>query len=490
MPCSAALRCAFTDSPSWFERYKAEIATQRKACSHLAVPVVGLQRHISFRSAVGLVVANVIGVGIFTTTGFQAADLGNPLLILFLWALGGLLAYFGALCYGELGAAMPYAGAEYVYLRETYGPSFGVMSAFVSLIAGFPAPIAAALKSLVIYLSAVVPLLDGQQLVLGILAINDLIAIGLVWALIALQIHSSQQSIQFNNLVTLVKVGGIIVIILAAAAFGRGEAGNFSHVSAAYQGMGMMAMFTALGTSLIFVMFCYSGWNAAAYVASELIEPQHNLPRALMAGTIIVTALYLGLNAVYLYGANVDQLAGKIEVGLVAARELFGSWGVALVTVVLVVSLLASASAMTIAGPRVSFALGGDVTALRWLAKTNSAGTPVNGILTQGTVTSVLIVSGRVDQILQYAGFTLALMSALAVSCVMVLRVRNPELNRPFRVRGYPFPPLFYLAVTIWTMAWACLGRPLESSLALLTVACGGALYRLSRIRGADSAGN
>ena len=121
MPCSAALRCAFTDSPSWFERYKAEIATQRKACSHLAVPVVGLQRHISFRSAVGLVVANVIGVGIFTTTGFQAADLGNPLLILFLWALGGLLAYFGALCYGELGAAMPYAGAEYVYLRETFG---------------------------------------------------------------------------------------------------------------------------------------------------------------------------------------------------------------------------------------------------------------------------------------------------------------------------------------------------------------------------------
>jgi APA family basic amino acid/polyamine antiporter len=248
----------------------------------------------------------------------------------------------------------------------------------------------------------------------------------------------------------------------------------------------MMATFTALATSLIFVMFCYSGWNAAAYVASEIIEPQRNLPRALVAGTVIVTVLYLGLNAVYLYGANVDQLAGKVEVGLVAARALFGSWGVALVTVVLVVSLLASASAMTIAGPRVAFALGGDVTALRWLAKTNSAGTPVNAILTQGTVTSVLIVSGRVDQILQYAGFTLALMSALAVSCVMVLRVRMPELSRPFRLPGYPLPPLFYLAVTLWTLAWAFLGRPLESSLALLTVASGGALYGLSRVRRAS----
>jgi APA family basic amino acid/polyamine antiporter len=439
---------------------------------------LGLQRHISFRSAVGLVVANVIGVGIFTTTGFQAADLGNPLLILFLWALGGILAYFGALCYGELAAAMPYAGAEYVYLRETYGPSFGVMSAFVSLIAGFPAPIAAALKSLVIYLSAVAPLLDSQRLVMGVLAINDLIAIGLVWALIAIQMRGIRQSIQFNNFVTLLKVGGIIVIILAAAAFGRGDTGNFAYVSVANQGMGMIALFTALATSLIFVMFCYSGWNAAAYVASEIIEPQRNLPRALVAGTVIVTALYLGLNAVYLYGADVDQLAGKVEVGLVAARELFGSWGVALVTVVLVISLLASASAMMIVGPRVSFALGG-VNALRWFAKTNSAGTPVNAILTQGTVTSVLIVSGRVDQILQYAGFTLALMSALAVSCVMVQRVRNPELDRPFRLPGYPIPPLFYLVVTIWTMAWAFLGRPLESSLALLTVAAGGALYWL-----------
>jgi APA family basic amino acid/polyamine antiporter len=442
---------------------------------------LGLQRHISFRSAVGLVVANVIGVGIFTTTGFQAADLGNPLLILFLWALGGILAYFGALCYGELAAAMPYAGAEYVYLRETYGPSFGVMSAFVSLTAGFPAPIAAALKSLVIYLSAVAPLLDSQRLVMGVLAINDLIAIGLVWALIAIQMRGIRQSIQFNNFVTLLKVGGIIVIILAAAAFGRGDTGNFAYVSVANQGMGMIALFTALATSLIFVMFCYSGWNAAAYVASEIIEPQRNLPRALVAGTVIVTALYLGLNAVYLYGADVDQLAGKVEVGLVAARELFGSWGVALVTVVLVISLLASASAMMIVGPRVSFALGGDVNALRWFAKTNSAGTPVNAILTQGTVTSVLIVSGRVDQILQYAGFTLALMSALAVSCVMVQRVRNPELDRPFRLPGYPIPPLFYLVVTIWTMAWAFLGRPLESSLALLTVAAGGALYWLSR---------
>jgi APA family basic amino acid/polyamine antiporter len=229
-------------------------------------------------------------------------------------------------------------------------------------------------------------------------------------------------------------------------------------------------------------MFCYSGWNAAAYVASEIIEPQYNLPRALLFGTAIVTVLYLLLNAVYLYGANVDGLAGTVEVGLVAARNLFGETGAVMVTIVLLISLLASCSAMTIAGPRVSYALGKDIKSLGFLAHTSGeSGIPTTALLLQGLVTSVLIVSGTVDQILQYAGFTLAATSAMAVSCVIVLRFTRKDMPRPFKVTAYPIPPILYLIVTLWTMYWAFQGRPLESSLAILTVALGGVFFFVGR---------
>jgi len=437
----------------------------------------GLLSHIHFRSATALVVANVIGAGVFTTTGFQAADLGNPTLILFLWLIGGVLAYCGALCFAELGAAMPDAGGEYIYLRETYGRAFGFMSAFVSLLAGFSAPIAAAAKALVLYLKAFFPVLDTNPELFANLTLADLLALLVIWGLVGVHLRGRKGAIEFNDLITLLKVGGIVIIILAAALFGKGNPDNFTYISESYYEKSSTEIFSALATSLIFVMFCYSGWNAAAYVASEIVEPQKTLPRALLVGTTIVTVLYLLLNAVYFYGANVDQLAGKVEVGLVASRELFGNWGAGLVTVVLVVSLLASASAMTIAGPRVYYALGKDIGKFRSLARTNSGGAPVNALLLQGTVASVILLSGSVDQILSYAGFTLALMSALAVSCVIVLRIRRPELNRPFRVWAYPLPPLFFIAVSVWTMFWAFQGRPVESTLALLTVATGAGIF-------------
>jgi APA family basic amino acid/polyamine antiporter len=427
------------------------------------------------------VVANVIGAGVFTTTGFQAADLGNPMLILVLWAVGGALAYCGALCYAELGAAIPEAGAEYAYLRRAYGPAFGFMSAFVSLIAGFPAPIAAALKSLVRYLTAFFPILERDPLLLGVIHLGDLLAVLMIWALVAIQFRGKDSAIRFNNWVTASKAAGLVVIIGAAALIGQGDLANFDYVAPRFEALSRAGLFAALGTSLIFVMFCYTGWNAAAYVASEIVEPQRNLPRSLLAGTVIVTVLYLGLNAVYLYGADVDGLAGKVEVGLVASRRLFGEWGAGLVTVVLGVSLIASASAMTIAGPRVYFALGRDVPAFGRLATTRN-GVPSTSLFVQATVASIIVVTGSVDEILSYAGFTLAFMSALAVSCVIVLRFRLPDLERPFRVWGYPIPPLFFIAVSVWTMFWAFRGRPVESTLALLTVAAGGLLFGLSGV--------
>jgi APA family basic amino acid/polyamine antiporter len=283
---------------------------------------------------------------------------------------------------------------------------------------------------------------------------------------------------------TVFKVGGIVLIILAAAAIGRGDVANLTTVSPSFQEMSSTDTLSAFGTSLIFVMFTFSGWNAAAYVASEMKNPQRDLPRALLLGTATVLLLYLGLNAVYFYGASVDELAGQVEVGLVASRSLFGPTGVSLVTIVLCASILASASAMTLVGPRVYYALGKDFTPFSFFARTRSTGAPAVALIVQGMVTSVIIISGRVDQIQQYAGFTLTLFASLAVSCVIVLRIRRPELERPFRAWGYPISPILFLGVSGWMMFWAFRGRPLESTLSFATVLVGGLIFAIFVRRG------
>ena len=413
----------------------------------------GLLRHLRLRSATALVVANIIGAGIFTTTGFQAADLGHPGYILLLWIVGGVLALCGALCFAELGAMMPEAGAEYVYLRETYGRALAFMSAFVSLTAGFSAPIASAAKSLIRYAGHFVPAFQDDPLLLGVLHLDDLAAIGVVWLLVIVHLRGMRGGIGFNDLITLFKATGIVAIILAALAIGAGSTANLTHVAPTYETLSTLDKLTAFATSLIFVSFCYSGWNAAAYMAAEMREPQRDLPRSLLLGTGLVVLLYLGLNAVYFYGASVEELAGKVEVGLVASEKLFGPAGAAPVTVVLCLSIFASASAMTIAGPRVYYAFGRDFAPLGWLARADAkTGAPRSALVLQGVATSIIIVSGRIDQIQQYAGFTLSLFACLAVSCVIVLRLRQPNANRPFRAWGYPATPLVFLAVTIWTM--------------------------------------
>jgi APA family basic amino acid/polyamine antiporter len=432
------------------------------------------------RSATALVIANIIGAGIFTTTGFQAADLGHPGYIYLLWVIGGVLAFAGALCYAELGAAMPEPGAEYVYLRVAYRPALGFMSAFVSLLAGFSAPIAAAAKSLVRYAQPFLPGLDRDAR-LGAVAAEDVVAIAVVWILVAVHLRGIKGGFVFNDLMTLAKVVGIAGIIVAAFAIGRGEPAGVFEVSPRFADIAAEGrLLPGMATSLVFVMFCYSGWNASAYVASEMRNPQRDLPRSLLLGTLLVVVLYLGLNVVYFYGAGVDGLAGHVEVGQVAARELFGPVGTAVVTLILCVSILASASAMTIAGPRVYYAFGRDFEPLRGLAYADAAtGAPSRALVLQGVVTSAVILSGRVDQIQQYAGFTLTLFASLAVSCVILLRVRRPTLHRPFRAWGYPVTPLLFLTVSAWMMVWAFRGRPVESSLSLLTVAIGGAAFLL-----------
>jgi APA family basic amino acid/polyamine antiporter len=302
--------------------------------------------------------------------------------------------------------------------------------------------------------------------------------VGIVWALIAIHLSGRRGGFRFNDLATVFKVAGIVVIVILAFAIGRGSIENFQIVSPVFEEMSLSQKLAGFGTSLIFVMFCYSGWNASAYVAGEMENPQRDLPRSLLAGTAAVLLLYLAMNAVYFYGARVTELAGKAEVGIEASTNLFGNWGAGFVTVIILVSLIASASAMTIAGPRVYYALGRDYQFFSFLSATGRrTSAPTTALLLQGIVTSIIIVSGRIDQIQQYTGFTLTLFASIAVSCVITLRVRRPEMPRPFRTWGYPATPLLFIVVSVWMMVWAFQGRPVESSLSLATVIAGGMIF-------------
>jgi APA family basic amino acid/polyamine antiporter len=361
------------------------------------------------------------------------------------------------------------------------------MSAFVSLTAGFSAAIASAVESFVVYLGHFAPFLSEERTIVGNVGVVDVTAVALVWLLVWIHMRPVRAGTGFNDAITVLKVAGIVAIVLAAATIGRGDVSNLVTPSPTFVELGTSETLAALGTSLVFVMFCFAGWNAAAYVASEMEDAQRELPRALLLGTGAVLVLYLALNAVYFYGASVDELAGQVEVGVVAARSLFGGWGVGFVTTVLCASIFASASAMTMAGPRVYWALGRDSAHSRGpfaaLARTRPGGAPATALVVQGVVTSLFVLSGRVDQIQQYAGFTLSLFASLAVSCVIALRLRRPDAVRPFRAWGYPWTPLLFLTVSAWMMFWAFRGRPLESSLGLATVVAGGLLFAVQRRR-------
>lgn len=437
----------------------------------------GLRRHLTLPSATLLVIANIIGAGIFTTTGFQAADLGHPMLILGLWAVGGVLAFCGAVCYAELGVLMPRAGGEYVYLRETYGGMVGFMSAFVSLVAGFSAPIAAASRAAIHYLETLIPSLSADS---GSRWIGDLSAIALVWVLVLVQRLGARRAVRLNDVLTGLKVAGMVALVVAIGFSGEGRWSRLTENVPPADAPGSPGLVAALATSLIFVMYCYSGWNASAYLASEFRRPDRDLPLSLLLGTGVVTVLYLAINAAYFYAAGAGALAGQVEVGQIAARRVLGQTGVMWVTVLISLSLIVSALAMTIAGPRVYYALGGDYPMFAWLARSGSGGAPWSAAVVQGGVTTLLLMTGSVDQIQQYAGFTLTLFAALAVSCVIVQRRRRPEAARSFRAWGYPVTPLVFLGVSLWMMIWAFRGRPMESVAGILTVAAGGLLFHLT----------
>ena len=428
-----------------------------------------LDRRLGPLTATSVVVANVIGAGIFTTSGFIARDLADPVALLAVWVVGGVLALAGALCYSELGAAMPEAGGEYVYLRETYGPLVGFLSGWVSFFIGFSGAIAAVSLAFVHYAAHFFPAVEPPR------AAGIALAVGLVWGLAAVHALGVGPGGLFQRMITVASVAAILVLVVAGFWLGTGDTAHFRSAAP--------ATWSNFPVALVFVMFAYSGWNAAAYLGGEIREPARNLPLALLGGTVVVTALYMALNAFYLYALPIPEMAGVQAIAEKASVAAFGQVATHLVTATLLLALAGSVSAMVLAGPRVYFAMARDGVFPRAIATVHPRfHTPVRAIFLQTAWSSVLICFwGSFERLVVYTGFALVVFAALAVLAVLVLRIRRPDLPRPYRVPGYPVVPALFVLVSGWIAIFTLYGRPRESLLGLLTVAAGVPFYLLFR---------
>ncbi|QSA97538.1 APC family permease [Methylococcus sp. EFPC2] len=414
-------------------------------------------RTLGLYTATALVVASMVGTGVFTTSGLLLQDLKSPWAVLAAWLLGGVLAVCGALSYGDLVKRMPESGGEYLFLSRMLHPAAGNMAGWVSLLVGFSAPLAAAAFGFGEYVKAWLPgcspLWPGTVLLCACAAIHAIRPGGGVW----LQ----------NFAVTL-----NVLLMLAFVAY---AAPHLPHADWRVSLSGDREP-GAFPLALVWVSFSYAGWNAAVYIAAEVVEPERVLPRALLTGTVLVAALYLALNTAFLFAAPAAELAGKTEVARIAALALGGQAGADAVAALVALALATSASALMMAGPRVYARMAQD----GYLPRLFQGGiaAPRASIALQCALALALLWSTAFRSLLTYIGFTLGLSTAAAVIGLMCTKWRH---GPSFSVTGWPLVPAVFLAGVVWMVAATVWRQPLESLWGLLTFALGWLNWRLSR---------
>jgi basic amino acid/polyamine antiporter, APA family len=416
-------------------------------------------RQIGLAAAVAILVSNMVGTGVFTSLGLQASGTHTGFALLALWALGGIVALCGAACYSELGAAMPRSGGEYVYLGDIFHPFVGFLGGWVSLTVGFAAPIALSGIAFGRYAAVLLPITPQQGSLIAILALTG--------------VHAASLKLArwFQIAVTTLMVLLIVMFVSAAIWYPHPEGTTFTPTGAAIRELGT----PAFAVSLIYVSYAYSGWNAASYVAGEIVDPERNIPRALLLGTAIVTVLYVLLNWAFLRSTPISQLAGVVEVGALSATHIFGAMGGRIMSGVIAIVMIGSMSAFVLAGSRVTQAIVADLPAFRAVAARSPNGVPRRAILAQVALTLALLLTNAFDPIVTYAGFTLELVTLLAIVALIVRRRRGA--TAPVRAWGYPATALIYCAVSIWTLTFVIIQRPLASLAGLGTLVVGALLY-------------
>jgi len=441
-----------------------------------------LLRQLGIGSAVALVISNMIGTGILTTSGFLAGQLGSAQLVLAIWGVGAVCALAGAFCYSELGVNFPSSGGEYVYLTEAYGPTWGFMTGWISFFAGFSAPIAAAALAFSDYLghfwSAL--RLESAWVVFGAgawqlkLGAAQVLASGVITLFTLINCVGIRRTARVQNVLTSLKIVIILAFLGIGFAFGTGSWGNFSHPAVRTVATPLFSQFFV---SLFYIYVAYSGWNAATYVAEELEHPARTLPWSLTYGTALVAALFIGLNVLFIYAVPLNEMKGVVAVGALAARHLFGPAVAGVFSAGMALSLLATVNAEVTIGPRVYYAMAKNGAFFSVAAKVDPRWhTPVIAIVCQG-VCSILMTVSPFLNLLLYIGLLLNFFAVLSVGSLFVFR-RRPGWQKLAVVSfAFPLVPAFFVAVGIWMTVLGVMLRPAISAVAVLTVAVGAAVY-------------
>jgi APA family basic amino acid/polyamine antiporter len=450
-------------------------------------PKPDLLRQVGLISATALVISNMVGSGIFTTTGFLAGDLGSATYVVGIWLAGAVVALTGAMCYSELGINLPASGGEYVYLTRAYGPTWGFMTGWISFFAGFSAPIAVSALGFSDYLGHFWPALRQEHVFVhigsGALSLKlggaQLAASALILLFTVLNLFGVGRMAKIQNVLTAIKLLVIVAFVGLAFLSGTGSWGHFAEPAKRTSEASLPAQFAV---SLLWVYLGYSGWNAATYVAEEVKRPERTLPIALTFGTIIVTGLYVLLNLVFIYSTPLEQMKGVIAIGSLAAKNLFGPEVAGTFSALMALSLVATVSAMVTIGPRVYYAMAKNGAFLKLAAQVHPRWrTPVFAILCQGFI-AVLMTMTPFRELIVYIGFTLTLFAVLAVSSLFVFR-RRPGWQKLGVVSfAWPLVPVIFIVVGLWTLFLGIRVQPQTSLAALATVAVGALVYHF-RIR-------
>lgn len=440
-----------------------------------------LERQLGLFPVTNIVIANIIGAGIFTTTGYLMGFLGNPVLMLSLWIVGGIIALFGSIAFGELGAAFPEAGGEYLFISKLFNPMLGFLSGWLSLIVGFSAPIAASAIGFSAYFTWAFPDFQNWLMLNNIISeqnFNRVLAITVILVFSLIHSRGVLLGARVQNILTVLKV--LLVAGLIIAGFTLGD-GSFSHLQAEAPLRFEFENWKAIGLSLMFIMFAYSGWNSSTYIGSEIKNPGKVIPRSLLISTLIVTVLYLLLNLFFVYAVPVGQMKNEPEIGGLAAGFAFGATAEVVISLLISFALFSSLSAFILLGPRVYYKMARDGYFFKSFATIHSKRkVPSNAIYLQAGIAIVLVLSGTFEQILTYMGFSLGIFPILAVSGVFKLRLQGKST---LKLPGYPVIHIIFIVTNVAILVLAYFQRPLESTIAVITALSGIPVFYWFRFR-------
>ena len=443
-----------------------------------------LLRQLGLVSATALVISNMIGTGIFTGTGFLAAQLGSTNLIFWIYIVGGFSAFIGAMCYAELGVNFPSSGGEYVYLTKAFGPQWGFMTGWASFFAGFSAPIAAAALAFSEYLGHFFPALreTNAHILLGsgeyTLRFGGAQAVAclLVGLFSVLNIFGLQRAAKVQNFLTALKVIVLFAFIVLGFAIGSGDSANYTQQAARDSATPIAEQFAI---SLVWVYVAYSGWNAATYVAEELHRPSRTLPLALGIGTVLVTGLYLALNAVFIYASPLEEMKNVEAVGSFAASHLFGPLGAGIFSGLMALSLMSTVNAMVTIGPRVYFAMARNGAFPAAAARVHpSFHTPAVAIVAQAVCTMLMTLT-PFPQLVLYIGMTLNIFTVMSVLSIFFFRKREGWHKLRAVSFAYPAFPVLFALVGTWMAYQGVILKPWIALATFLTLATGALVHRL-----------